>query len=132
VKDSEIMDKFCCYLAQSAQSTGLPLRRTRLPDMVLNPETKVILTVCGAVALALFLWAVFIRQRRHPDPHVRTLEEGLAPSTAHSNKQHSHRGHGRRRRHRRSEHRHRDHRNPTLQEAGGLPPLRPENEAPKE
>ena len=98
--------------------------QTTLKDWIpTDPEVLIFLGALLAVSAAVFLWAIFFRKRtrwRHYDyPHVGAGQGG--------------KGMERRwfffgkRRHRR----HRGHRrNPTLAEAGGLPPIRDEETTP--
>lgn len=87
-----------------------------------------IFTVLGAglvLLVILLIWAKYLRRRshRHSDPRItyRVIEENGAATETGS------RRHRRRHKRRRREHR---GRNPTLAETGGLPPPRPEDEAP--
>ncbi len=125
------MHNLVCFLAQS-DFVKEPPRPTALPQVSrFVPEAMGILGIAFALAAVLFIWAFFIRKRRHPDPHVRTLQEGSIFQSSPA-KHHSHHHHGRRRRHRRHRHGQSDApRNPTLQETGGLPPVRSEEDFPR-
>jgi len=87
------------------------------------------------VALAFFIWAVFIRKRRPADPRLKVIEPGpVTDSDPDDSAQHHHHHHHGRRHRRHKKHRSQSryhHRNPTLAETGGLPPVRPDGELPK-
>jgi hypothetical protein len=94
---------------------------------------KLTLGLALAVAVALFIWAFFIRKRRPTDPRLKAIEPGPLEDPEANQETHHHHHHGRHhRRHKkhRSQTSHRQ-RNPTLAETGGLPPIRPEGEVPK-
>jgi hypothetical protein len=92
-----------------------------------SKEVLIIVAVAVGMAVALFLWAALFRKSRPKDPHQRVLDPAAASEAGGS---HGHR-HGRRHRHRHRREGSTKHRNPTLQETGGLPPLRPEDELPR-
>jgi hypothetical protein len=121
-------DQLICFLAQSDVASALPEapRSGSLSHVFGNPEFMLVLGLAAALAAAVFVWAVAIRKRRPTDPHLRVLEPG--PIRDEGSKD-GHRRHRRRRRRRRDGSR--DHRNPTLQETGGLPPPRPDDQLPK-
>jgi hypothetical protein len=84
-------------------------------------QTLAIILVMGAVSLSAFIWAAFFRKprRHHRQHHYRYPQppDSAAPNrTAEKPPPVPHRKRIRRREHRR--------RNPTLAEAGGLPPER--------
>ncbi len=117
-----------CFLAQGSSAPLLPdaPRASSLHQWLGNPQFLLVAGLVVALTAVLFIWALVIRKRRPTDPHLRALEPG-GVSAASSNGGHRHRRHRRRRRSDGS----REHRNPTLQETGGLPPPRPENELPR-
>jgi hypothetical protein len=120
--------QFICFLAQGNARPILPESpgRSSLQQVLTSPELMLVLGLAAALTVTLFVWALVIRRRRPTDPHMRALEPGRATDSGASEK------HGRHRRRRRRRHDSaREHRNPTLQETGGLPPLRPEDELPK-
>ena len=89
-----------------------------------NTDILIILTAAVAVAVAIVIWLVFFRKSEpeeyeypEPKPAQAARDEAVEP------------GERRRRRKRR---RVRDHRprNPTLDQTGGLPPPRPDDQAP--
>ena len=127
LEESRMKDHLVYFFAQSETTSPLPVAPGTPRESILSREVPMILCLAAALAAVLLLWAVFVRRRRHPDPHVRALQPGLPPGTEDSDSGHH------RHRHRRH-HRKRTHelkRNPTLHETGGLPPLRPDDEAPK-
>jgi hypothetical protein len=87
----------------------------------------VVLGVLGVVSLGVFIWAAFLRKRPHrprhdfhahpEDSQRENLLERMKEGRLLPHKHHRHR----RRRYRR---------NPTLAEAGGLPPIRSEEQPP--
>lgn len=85
-------------------------------------DTMIILAAVLGLVILIVLWAVFIRKRSDRRyntlkvPSRRDLEQGAEQS-----------GHRRRRRHR---HKERRGRNPSLAEAGGLPPVRADQTPP--
>jgi hypothetical protein len=105
-----------CFLAQGRGTLpNVPPRPNGATlQSWLSPEVLAVLGVIAALALGLFVWAFFIRRRKPTDPGARAIEGGLAPA---EDANPSRSPHG--------------HRNPTLQETGGLPPSRPEDEPPK-
>jgi hypothetical protein len=118
-----------CFLAQADAGPVLPepLHSSSSHQTFVNPEFMLVLGLAAALTAAVFVWALVIRKRRPTDPHVRALEPARASASGTDD------GHGRHR-HRRRRHRSngsRERRNPTLQETGGLPPPRPEDELPK-
>ena len=127
-----IDNQLFCFLAQgqTAQPTLPPGHQGTTLQSVFTTEVMVVLGIILVLALSLFVWAYFIRKAKPSDPHQRAIEAGPIPTgePGSSHKHHSHRR--RRHRHRRREGS-RTQRNPTLQETGGLPPLRPEGEPPK-
>lgn len=124
-----------CLLAQADFVREAP-RATPLPKLSsssFGSEVAGILSIALVLAAALFCWAFFLRKRQHPDPHVRTLQEGSVFSGNSSGHQ-PHRHHSRRRRRRRHHPHHEGTpgpRNPTLHETGGLPPVRSEDDFPR-
>jgi hypothetical protein len=120
-----------CYLAQAVTPPDLKeVANAAKWKPFMSRETALMLGVIGAISLAFFIWAFFIRKRRSTDPHRRVIEPGAtaedgAPARENRGR---HGGHRHRRHHRRSSQK--LHRNPTLQETGGLPPLRPEDQPP--
>ena len=120
--------QFICFLAQGNAGRTLPESppRTSLQQFLGSPEFLLVVGLVAALTAALFVWAFAVRRRRPTDPHLRVLEPGRVADSGSSEKRGHHR-HRRRRRHDGT----RERRNPTLQEAGGLPPLRPEDELPK-
>ena len=124
------MHTLVCFLAESDFVLDPPSPAPMPSVSHFSSEVTGILGLALALAAVLFLWAFFIRKRRHPDPHVRVLEEGSIFNDNHSHHR-SHHRHGHRR-HRRHRHGQSDApRNPTLQETGGLPPVRSEGDFPK-
>jgi hypothetical protein len=118
------------FLAQGlAAPTTQDLGRPERIRSWMSGETAMILGLAGLVGLALFAWAFFFRRRRPSDPHRRVIEAGAMTDGGNPAREersrHGHRRH--RRRHRHSGH---NHRNPTLQEAGGLPLPRPDDQPP--
>lgn len=100
------------------------------PGNLFFSQWRDVLLIAGAallMGLTLFLWAFLTRRRRQRNfssargSRVIFRAEKGEPSGHHH-------GHGRRRR--RRDHSDRLSRNPTLAEAGGLPPLRPEDPEP--
>ncbi len=117
-----------CLLAQG-QTDPADLQPVN-PESVsfaMTREMMLILGVALALAAALIGWAFFVRKRRPTDPHLRAIEAG--PVTDKNAPAEPRRHHRRHRRHR--HHGSHSHRNPSLQETGGLPPLRPEEESPQ-
>ena len=118
-------------LAQGNALNELPVSR-ETPSPLLTPEIKIILGLTLAVAASLVFWAYFIRKRKPTDPHARVIEAGPIGSDPGSDSSHRHHRRRRGHRHRRRRSSSRSlQRNPTLQETGGLPPLRPEDEMPR-
>lgn len=116
-----------CLLAQATTAPITTPGVSREP--VLSRDIMLILGVAGLIAFTVVIWAFFIRRRRHPDPHVRVLDSRPIPvSMDDSDSDHHHKRRRRKRRRLRSSEL---PRNPTLQQTGGLPPLRPEGELPK-
>ena len=115
-----------CYLAQGS---GI-FEPGRRPDgaswysFVEGPWAFVFGSVT-AVTLVLFIWALFFRKRDPSEPLRRVIEASAAEDGGAFPK---HRHHHRRHRRRRSDGSRR-HRNPTLQETGGLPPRRSEEQS---
>jgi len=99
------------------------------PGGFFTGETILILGLVLLLGAAAFAWALFLRKRRPHDSRRRVIEAGsTADDGAPVQGEHRHHRHGqRRRRHRSSRH---THRNPTLQETGGLPAPRPEDQPP--
>ena len=119
---------FFCFLAQADAGPVLPepLHPSSLQQVFGSPEFMLVLGLAAALTAAVFVWALVIRKRRPTDPHLRALEPAQAAEKGASD------GHGHHRRHRRRRsNSSRERRNPTLQETGGLPPPRPEDELPK-
>jgi hypothetical protein len=91
----------------------------------LGSDVLAVLGVGLVLLVLLLLWAKYIRKRshRHSDPRItyRVIDDGGSGDEGGS--------HRRRRRHKRRRREHRG-RNPTLAETGGLPPPRPQDEAP--
>ncbi|HWI55654.1 MAG TPA: hypothetical protein VNZ22_00405 [Bacillota bacterium] len=107
-------------LAQGAAPLVAPVNEK--PSLVYGWSMRDLLLVLGAVAVlvnVLVLLVYFTRRNRHNE--YGNYSRALAKA------QHSHSGH--RRRHRKRKHSHPDNlpRNPTLAEAGGLPPVRPDD-----
>ena len=97
------------------------------PDNSGFRQTAIIIGAILLVALAVMLWAIFIRKPQPSSISGRGLERGMLLTNAEMKGQRSSRsffGFGKRRKHR---HRRSRSRNPTLAETGGLPPVR-ENE----
>jgi hypothetical protein len=117
-----------CYLAQvGTQPVTKGLDKGTRWDPPISREAALILGLSVALGLALFVWAFFFRKRRSNEPHRRVLEAGpMSEEGAPMREERSHHGH-RRHRHRRTSH---THRNPTLQETGGLPLPRPDDQLP--
>lgn len=126
-----MMGRMICLFGQADALEVLP-SSSGGAEPLLSPEVKLILGVATAVAALLVFWAYFIRKRQPTDPHLRPIEGGGNSRNSSSEDGRTHRRRGRRHRHRRRRTRSRDlPRNPSLQETGGLPPLRPENEPPR-
>ena len=102
----------------------------RTPDTLFSTQVRDVLLIVGAaviMALILFLWAYLTRKNRQRHSAstrgaraIYRAEKGALASD------------GRRRRIRKRRHEHPENlrRNPTLAEAGGLPPLAPEDPKP--
>jgi len=95
-------------------------------------ETILMLSAISGVVLVVLVWAIFIRKRKDEDARRysyrrsstrESKEESANPSSDANSTSQSSQGKRRRRRRRRG---HRP-RNPTLAEAGGLPPVRTES-----
>ena len=111
------MSSTTCLLADVTVDQALAPWRT------MNPSTLGGLLLCfaiGLVALLAVVWAVFFRKRqrrkRKHHSHRHSSSPAEAPETPSPPPPERHR-------HKRSRRRHRP-RNPTLAEAGGLPPVR--------
>jgi len=136
VAHRKLMHTRLIVLLAQAGAQQLPPELGNVPvhRPVFTPEMKLILGLAMAVALALFVWAFFIRKRRPADPRMKAIEPGpiteAEPEEESHHRHHRHGRHHRRHKKHRSQTRHR-HRNPTLAETGGLPPVRPEGELPK-
>ncbi len=117
-----------------AQAGG---RLPALQDQMTKTDTaslKAILRVVGLglLGVAVLFAVAYLLWRRHARRHAHRGEilDTAAPEPGASQGHHHHHHH--RHRHRRRHRRHREsRRNPTLQETGGLPPPRPEGEAPQ-
>jgi hypothetical protein len=124
--------KTYCYLAQGG-GTGPTVNELTGGARIKSPfhtETVLILGLAVLVGLSFFAWAFFFRKRRPADPHRQVIEAGSTDDQGEPTKGDRHHHHGHRRRHHRHRHTSHTHRNPTLQETGGLPPLRPEDQPP--
>ena len=95
-------------------------------DSFYYTQLKGILTVAGigAILFGLLVLGAYVTHRWFRKRRKGELTEAPPPDKAPSS------GHHRHRRRHRSQHRRETHRNPTLREAGGLPPPRPEGQAP--
>jgi hypothetical protein len=126
------LNLFLCYLAQGG-ATAPPQDLARGGNLftALKGETGLILGLAVALGLGLFAWALFVRKRRPSDLHRRVIEPGSTADGGEpaQDKQghHSHRRRRHRHRHRHGSH---THRNPTLQETGGLPAPRADDQLP--
>ncbi len=120
---------FACFLllADAGPIIPEPLRSSSPRQILGSTEALLVLGLAALLAAAVFVWALFIRKRRPADPHLRALE----PARGGEHGSGDNHGHHRRHRRRRRSNGSREHRNPTLQETGGLPPPRPEDELPK-
>lgn len=90
-------------------------------------STRDLLLVCSAalaVAVLLFMWAYFIRKRRDERQDRSDPSDALRENSSLAD------GERRKRRRRKRRRPHRP-RNPSLQQTGGLPPPRTEDEPPK-
>ena len=121
-----------CLLAQGAATSDSPepVHGDSWWGSFVSNEHALLLGVIFAVVVGLFVWAFIFRKRRPAGAHRGVLEPG---STADDGKPVApHRHHHRHRRQHRRRHRHswQNHRNPSLHETGGLPPPRPEDQAP--
>jgi hypothetical protein len=116
-----------CFLAQgnAGPTRPEPPPPSSFQQVLTSPELKLVLGLVAVLTAALVVWALVIRRRRPTDPHLRVIEAGRVSNSGAAER------HGRRRRHRRRRDGGRDRRNHTLQETGGLPPLRPEDDLPK-
>jgi hypothetical protein len=128
------MTHFIPSLLLAASDLLNPLEESPLPSRSTNTwftsQMRDVLLVVGAaliMALVLFLWAFLTRKNRQRHSAtsrgtrlIYRSEKGAVSSD------------GRRRRVRKKRREHPDNlpRNPTLAEAGGLPPLRPEDPSP--
>ena len=95
--------------------------------------TSILMIVAGSLIFAVILFSIvyFFRSRRKPSHRPRRPAESRppAPRVEADDESEDHiRGVRKKRRERIREHR---PRNPTLQETGGLPPVRPDDEPPK-
>ena len=113
------VEKIFAAIALPLEPQGTPGHGFTTTDML------IIASVAMGVAGVLVIWLVFFRKKPEYDYPV-PADEKVSDSTE---KQPPQDGKRRRRRKRR---RVRDHRprNPTLQQTGGLPPQRPEDQAP--
>jgi hypothetical protein len=108
------LDEIRSATAPVGKSTGLVLS-----------DVLLILGAVLAISLGLFVWARYIRKPRQERSRPYEIPTPQTVPQDDSDEGGSTRSHSRHRRHRRR-HRRRDHRkrNPTLAEAGGLPPAR--------
>ncbi len=105
---------------------------------LLTSQMRDVFLICGAalvVGLVLFLWAYLTRKDRQTANAMARGSRILTRPERRSSQRHSeghseHQGRRVRIRKRRREHADNFGRNPTLAEAGGLPPLRPEEPEP--
>jgi hypothetical protein len=122
--------KLTLYLAQGA-AVAAPeeMVKTTKWGWMGSGETMLVVGLATVLGLGLFAWAFFFRKRRPSDPHRRVIEAGATAGdgTPASDPSPNHRHRRRHHRHRRSSH---THRNPTLQETGGLPAPRPDDQPP--
>ena len=94
------------------------------------PRDPGVLILIGALlllAVGLFVWAALVRKRRHR-PHYTYPHHDSAEAETKREEHHESGGFFLGKRHRRRRHRYR--RNPTLAEAGGLPPIRSDERPP--
>jgi hypothetical protein len=100
----------------------------RLTPRVSEPDHRfsvndmlIILSVALGTALLIVVWAVFFRKKKEEEYEYPESEEYNYEKSS-----------GERRRRRKRKRRRRDHRprNPTLEQTGGLPPPRPEDQPP--
>lgn len=120
--------RYLCLLAQNEVPDPVQPGPAKGVQFSLNQEVLLVAGIALAVGALIALWAVFFRKRRSSDPHQRAIQSSPFVSEA-SPAPREHR-HGRRRHRRRRSRGAHGHRNPTLQETGGLPAPRGENELP--
>ncbi len=114
-------------LADAGPVLPEPLHPSSLQQVFGSFEFMLVLGLAAALTAAVFVWALLIRKRQPTDPHLRALEPARSGPSGTNDEP----GHHRRRRRRHRSNGSRERRNPTLQETGGLPPPRPEDELPK-
>lgn len=115
-------------LAQAEPGRDLLPQLSKGGNVSDTTDSLIILGFIFVLAAALFSWAYFLRKRPSAVLGSNAL---VRPKRRHSHRRHAHREEAessRRIRVRRRRRRHSDDlpRNPTLEETGGLPPLRPE------
>jgi len=114
------------------QDAPVPLTDNRTSNLS-SFQMRDILLICGAavaMGLVLFLWAYLTRKNRQQEAAASRGARILSRPDRDHSEHHGRKGRVRMRKRRR------DHpeswgRNPTLAEAGGLPPLRPEEPEPR-
>ncbi len=124
------MNKAFIFFAQVDDVDVMLIRPSLLYTSTLS---SILMIVAGALILAVILFSIvyFFRSRRKPShrPHQPAESRPPAPRVEADDESEDHiRGVRKKRRERIREHR---PRNPTLQETGGLPPVRPDDEPPK-
>lgn len=97
-------------------------------DVLYNANLRSVLSIIGlgVVLFGLLLLVAYAVHRHFRKRRSHELVDGPAKPSA----KESQPTHHRHRHHRHHHHRHETRRNPTLREAGGLPPLRPEGDSP--
>ncbi len=124
------MNKAFIFFAQVDDVDVLNSKSTLLYNSTLS---SILMIVAGSLIFAVILFSIvyFFRSRRKPSHRPRRPAESRppAPRVEADDESEDHiRGVRKKRRERIREHR---PRNPTLQETGGLPPVRPDDEPPK-
>ncbi len=110
----------------AAEAFSEIIRRANQGLSLSTPELLLALLAGSLLALALFIWVYLRFRKKRQKAEASDFRRMTSPS-----KEKSDEGDGsqrRRKRHRRRAHR---PRNPSLQQTGGLPPPRPEDEPPK-
>ena len=117
----------------SAQVDDVDVMFTKPSLLYTSTLSSILMIVAGGLIFAVILFSIvyFFRSRRKPSHRPRRPAESRppAPRVEADDESEDHiRGVRKKRRERIREHR---PRNPTLQETGGLPPVRPDDEPPK-